>query len=607
MHRILEQEKHSQILEDIREVEKQKNDSGKMYAAIRILQKKKKRTQMVITSENGMTTDEHTQVRIITGFYKKQFNRACSSGILEATPQDMKMPFTQQEIQKAIKKLKNNKSPGIDKIRAEHLKNGPDLIPKIIADILNQTASTGNNPMEIKLGILNPLIKNILKQGPCTNLRPIILLSILRKILAICMIERIGDKIQQHIPHSQAAYQKGRSTTEHVFTYKLLAEKAISSASYTVHVLLMDLSKAFDTINRETLINDLKNILEPDEVHMMKILLEGVQYQIKVGNTIGDAFQTNTGSPQGDCLSAILFAFYLAATLEYEVHMKHHQYALPRHLQNKIPIEIHEHNYYISEEKAYKLCKQTLNVDTQYADDCGNAIIGNDKHQFNYIKKTVPALLQKRQLLCNETKNEEHKINHANRFGSWRKCKYLGTLLGTKEDFKRRKMIAMESIKSLKQIWESTLQISLKMRIFDCLVRSVFMYNSELWAITKSIRSSINSTQRKLLRIAINIKYTQIISNERLMIYTKQTPWTKIIDIQRIRWLGHLFRLPEECPARIAMNEFERSVPRPIGHPLTTWVSIVKKQLLDVGIHWETAKQAALDRVLWRDVLKFFQ
>ena len=34
-----------------------------------------------------------------------------------------------------------------------------------------------------------------------------------------------------------------------------------------------------------------------------------------------------------DGLSAILFAFYLAATLEYEVHMKHHQYALPaRHL-----------------------------------------------------------------------------------------------------------------------------------------------------------------------------------------------------------------------------------------------------------------------------------
>ena len=74
--------------------------------------------------------------------------------------------------------------------------------------------------------------------------------------------------------------------------------------------------------------NDLRKILEPDELHMMKILLEGVKYQVKIGNTIGNPFITNTGSPQGDCLSAILFAFYLSVSLEYEVRMKDHQYAL---------------------------------------------------------------------------------------------------------------------------------------------------------------------------------------------------------------------------------------------------------------------------------------
>ena len=90
-----------------------------------------------------------------------------------------------QEVKYAINNLKNIKFPGIDKIRAEH------FISEIIVDIFSQSALTGNNPIEIKIGILNPLIKNIKKQGPCTNLRPIILLSILRKILAICMIQRI--------------------------------------------------------------------------------------------------------------------------------------------------------------------------------------------------------------------------------------------------------------------------------------------------------------------------------------------------------------------------------------------------------------------------------
>jgi len=159
----------------------------------------------------------------------------------------------------------------------------------------------------------------------------------------------------------------------------------------------------------------------------------------------------------------------------------------------------------------------------------------------------------------------------------------------------------------LKSIWESHLQISLKMTVFDCHVRSVYLYNSELWTITKSIKSSINATHRRLLRIALNIKYPQIISNERLIEITKQTPWTKIIDVQRIRWLGHLLRLPEDCPARIALNEFERPVKKPRGRPPTTWVIQTQKQLLDVGIHWEEAKQIALDRTLWKDVVKLFQ
>ena len=33
----------------------------------------------------------------------------------------------------------------------------------------------------------------------------------------------------------------------------------------------------------------------------------------------------------------------------------------------------------------------------------------------------------------------------------------------------------------------------------------------------------------------------------------------------------------------------------------------LQKQLLDVGIHWEEAKKIALDRTLWKDVMKLFQ
>ena len=45
----------------------------------------------------------------------------------------------------------------------------------------------------LKLGLLNPLQKPNKAKGPAENLRPIILLSVLRKTLAITMINRIWN------------------------------------------------------------------------------------------------------------------------------------------------------------------------------------------------------------------------------------------------------------------------------------------------------------------------------------------------------------------------------------------------------------------------------
>ena len=91
------------------------------------------------------------------------------------------------------------------------------------------------------------------KAGPPSNLRPIILLSLLLKILAIIMIQRISGIILTRIPVTQAAYQTGRSTTEYVFAVKLLTEMALTHSNYTVHLLMLDISKDFDTVNRKTL------------------------------------------------------------------------------------------------------------------------------------------------------------------------------------------------------------------------------------------------------------------------------------------------------------------------------------------------------------------
>ena len=52
------------------------------------------------------------------------------------------------------------------------------------------------------------------------------------------------------------------------------------------------------------------------------------------------------------------------------------------------------------------MLKQAININTQYADDCGYALISKDPSIAEYIKSTVPSILKNRHHICNEEKQK---------------------------------------------------------------------------------------------------------------------------------------------------------------------------------------------------------
>ncbi len=74
---------------------------------------------------------------------------------------------------------------------------------------------------------------------------------------------------------------------------KILAEKAITSSNYKIYSLLLDTSNAFDIVRRNDLFDVLKEFLDEDEIHMIKILIENVKLTVRVGNNLGNKITTN--------------------------------------------------------------------------------------------------------------------------------------------------------------------------------------------------------------------------------------------------------------------------------------------------------------------------
>ena len=97
------------------------------------------------------------------------------------------------------------------------------------------------------------------------------------------MLDRIWNRLKSHIPYKQAAYQPGRSTTENVHAVKLLVEKAILAKDYQIYLLLLDMSKAFEPVNRRIVFEQLEEISNEGEMHIIGILTNKPEITVKIG------------------------------------------------------------------------------------------------------------------------------------------------------------------------------------------------------------------------------------------------------------------------------------------------------------------------------------
>jgi hypothetical protein len=503
------------------------------------------------------------------------FNNAFKSDVLQewkdVEPKEMSRPFTSGEISKAVKALKSNKSPGSDNITAEQLKFGPDILNEIIADMFNTIAKTGQCPEEIKHGILVPLQKPGKEKGNVENLRPIILLNMIRKILAVVMLNRIFERVDNEIDCTQTAYRPGRSAIENIFSMKILCEKAVTATNAELHILMFDMSKAFDSVVRDILFDDLKKILKPDELHILQILLKDVTLQVRCGKQLGQKFTTNIGIPQGDCLSPILFTLYLAKAMKTKDAENDHAYSLSNQPSEKLlPKLIQDHNYVVKQ-------SHDVMIDEQFADDI--SWLSTSKDKLADVKKSVPQKLQLRNLKINSKKTEEYSVRKDGN-DEWKNCKYLGSMLGTEKDICRRKQLSMASFQRYKNTLKSRkLSLTVRIRIFNAYITSIFMYGSETWTLTKNHEKTIDSFQRSLLRQTLNIHWPFKITNIELYRRTHEVKWSEVIRTRRLRWLGHVLRLPENVPVAIALKESYKFYKTQKRTNKKTWRKLINEDL----------------------------
>ena len=150
-------------------------------------------------------------------------------------------------MRKSLESLKNNRAPGEDEISGELLKCGTPTLHGRIANVLNRVFEEHESP-KINSGELIALQKSGKPKGPPKNLRPITLLSTIRKTLSIITLHRIRPCTEEYLSHRQSGFRPDRSTADVAWAHKGLAAKT-KKEDVEIKITGIDKSSAFDTID----------------------------------------------------------------------------------------------------------------------------------------------------------------------------------------------------------------------------------------------------------------------------------------------------------------------------------------------------------------------
>ncbi|GFR99677.1 endonuclease-reverse transcriptase [Elysia marginata] len=139
--------------------------------------------------------------------------------------QDMEPEPLTSEVEAAIKDLKAGKSPGLDNIPAEIIKNSGEMgIKALEHHLCCQIWKQQEWPEDWKLQEFVMLYKNG-NSKECGNYRTIALISHASKILLIIILNRMKCKVEEELSDCQAGYRANRGTTDMLFVLQIIIEK----------------------------------------------------------------------------------------------------------------------------------------------------------------------------------------------------------------------------------------------------------------------------------------------------------------------------------------------------------------------------------------------
>lgn len=493
-----------------------------------------------------------------------------------------------EEVNEAIKSLKNNKAPGEDGISSEMLKYSGKEMRQCIYKLLVRIWEMEEMPQEWNEAIICPLHKKGDKTN-CGNFRGISLLNVTYKVFTKILALRLKPFVESAVGEYQCGFRSGRSTTDQIFLLRSIMEKCYEY-NITLHQLFIDFKQAYDSVRRPQLYTAMLELGIPKKlVGLVEMTLRKTKAKVKVQGMLSECLEVKRGLRQGDVLSTLLFNVALEKVMRS-----------------------------VDSRRGGSIFSRTLQY-LAYADDI--AMIGRGQR---FVSEGFSQMERESKKMGLGVNNEKTKYMIASRDHKIQTClivdnynfervpefKYLGSVITesneVQTEIKERILSANKCYYAFLPLLRSRLLTRrLKLRVYRVIIRPVIMYGAETWTLTKADENRIGVWERKILRKIFGaVKENEewrIRTNAELKILYGESDLVTEIKRSRLRWLGHVQRMEDSNPVKkvfLGKPQGRRSR----GRPRKRWLEDVEEDLHSMGVRgW---RRKAVDRAEWANVIK---
>jgi len=219
---------------------------------------------------------------------------------------------TEKVVLKFLQDIEPSKSPGIDNVNGKFLKDGSSLLANPITKLFNLSIKLSKFPELCKIAKLKPLHKKGNRLKP-ENYRPISLLPLISKIFEKIIHKQTQLYLDENniLYKFQSGFRKNYSTDTNLVYLNDKILNGFDKSLYTGMVLI-DLQKAFDTIDHNIFLKKLKCLgFAESSVEWFKSYLECRYFSVNIDNVYSEKQILSCGVPQGSILGPLIFLIYI--------------------------------------------------------------------------------------------------------------------------------------------------------------------------------------------------------------------------------------------------------------------------------------------------------